>query len=185
VDFLAIVSNTLQQAHLELGLDCFSPSLTNMVGQDLAAMSELVDWIKLMTYAHTFAPAGLPYELSGLIHYLTSTTHLSEAQSLELVSQITGLQLPSNVGSLKTDGLSPASLENELRRGIEACSVPVLAGMELARLGGITSQNPRSIQADLVGLKKANPAGLAISWDLLHIPLEWLDLVRQVDMGNE
>ena len=42
-----------------------------MVGQDLSGMSGIVDWIKLMTYAHTLGPAGIPFELSGLFHYLT------------------------------------------------------------------------------------------------------------------
>jgi hypothetical protein len=184
-DFLAIVSTPLRQAHLELGLDCFSPCLTHMVGQDLDAMSEFVDWIKLMTYTHTFAPAGLPFELSGLLQYLTSTTHLKEAHTLKLMNQFTGLQFPTSYEALKKDGFSTSTLENEVRRGVEACSVPVLAGLELVELGGVTYQNSDHILADLVGVKRANPAGLALSWDLLHIPLEWLDLVRQVYFGNE
>jgi hypothetical protein len=185
LEFLATVSQMLRQAHLELSLDCYSPCLTHMVGQDLGAMSELVDWIKLMTYAHTFAPAGIPFELSGLLHHLTSSTHLSEAQSLELMSQFTGLQLPTSSESLIKDGCSTPTLEKEVRRGVEACSVPVLAGLELVKLDGVTYQNPEHIQADLVGVKRANPAGLALSWDLYHIPLEWLDVVRQVYSGNE
>ena len=68
---------------------------------------------------------------------------------------------------------------------MKACSVPVLAGLELVEMDGVTYQNPEHIQADLVGVKRANPAGLALSWDLLHIPLDWLDLVRQVYLGNE
>ena len=65
LDFLTNVTKLFRQAHLEIGLDCFSPSLTHMVGQDLSAMGECADWVKLMTYAHTNAPAGLPFELSG------------------------------------------------------------------------------------------------------------------------
>jgi hypothetical protein len=76
-------------------------------------MSEFVHWIKLMAYAHTFAPAGLPFELSGLLHHLTSSTHLSEAQTLELMSQFTGLQLPTTLESLIQDGLSTSTLEKE------------------------------------------------------------------------
>jgi hypothetical protein len=185
LEFLATVSQMLRQAHLELGLDCYSPCLTHMVGQDLGAMSEFVDWIKLMTYAHTFAPAGLPFELSGLLHHLTYSTNLSEAQTLEFIGEITGLQLPASIESLTEDGLYTSTLEKEVKRGIEACSVPVLAGLELVKLGGVTNQNPEYIQAELACLKRANPAGLAISWDLLHIPLEWLDLVRQSYMGNQ
>ena len=182
--FLSSVSQTLRQAHLELGLDCFSPCLTHMVGQDLSAMSEHVDWIKLMTYAHTFAPAGLPFELSGLLQHLTASPHLSEVQSLELMNQFTGLQMPASLLSLQKKGLPTSALEEEVRRGVESCSVPVLAGLELVKLTGVTQQNTQHIQADLIGLKKANPAGLALSWDLIHNPLEWLDLVRKIYLVN-
>jgi hypothetical protein len=65
-------------------------------------------------------------------------------------------------------------------RGAEACSVPVLAGMELVDLKGVTNLNPDQIRSTLNGLKRSGSAGLAISWDLLHIPLERLSLVRQV-----
>jgi hypothetical protein len=156
-----------------------------MVGQEIRAMGECVDWVKLMTYAHTNAPAGLPFELSGLLQYLISSTRLSEKEAFKLLGEITCLQLPGNLGTLKIDGLSSFALEKEVRRGIEACSVPVLAGIELVRLDGVTHQNPATIQADLTGIKRADPAGLALSWDLLHIPLEWLDLVRQVYLVNE
>ncbi len=185
LDFLTNVTKLFRQARLEIGLDCFSPSLTHMVGQDLRAMGECADWVKLMTYAHTHAPAGLPFELSGLLQYLIASTQLSDEQVFELLGEITRLQLPGNLGSLSIDGLSSFALEKEVRRGIEACSVPVLAGIELVRLDGVTHQNPATIQADLMGIKRANPAGLALSWDLLHIPLEWLDLVRQVYLINE
>jgi hypothetical protein len=156
-----------------------------MVGQDLGGMSKSVDWIKLMTYAHTYAPAGLPFELSGLHHHLTSSTHLSETQALNLMSQLTGLQLPTSSESLVKDGLSTPSLEHEVKRGVGACTVPVLAGLELVKMDGVSYQSPEHICTDLVGMKRANPSGLALSWDLLHIPLEWLDLVRQIYLGSE
>lgn len=184
LEFLAQASHVLKQAHLEVGLDCFSPCLTTMVGQDLGPMSECVDWIKLMTYTHAFAPAGLPFELSGLLRYLNSSTHLSEAQALELLSQFTDLQLPASFKSLRETGLAVSALVQELRRGIVACTAPILAGLELVRLEGVTYHNPEQIQADLLGVKRATPEGLSLSWDLLHMPMEWLDLVRGVYWGN-
>ncbi len=183
-DLLAFITQPLKEAHLEIGLDCYSPSLTHMVGQDLCKMSDLVDWIKLMTYAHTLAPAGLPFELSGLFHYLTSSSHLSEEQALELISQATGLPLPNSIRPLEEDGLPSLALEKEVGYGVDACSVPALAGMELVELEGVTRLNPDHIQADLTAIKRTGSAGLAISWDLLHIPLDWLDLVRQVYLGQ-
>ncbi len=179
-DFLTIVSQPLRESHLEIGLDCYSPSLTHMVGQDLSGLSGLVDWIKLMTYAHTHGPAGIPFELSGLLHYLTSTTPLNDEQALDFMGQSTGQSLPIHLEALEKDGLSSLALEKELRRGVDACSVPTLAGMELVELEGVTSLKPEQISSDLIAVKKSGAAGLALSWDLLHISLEKLDLVRKI-----
>jgi hypothetical protein len=185
VDFLAMVSHMLREAQLEIGLDCYSPSLTHMVGQDLTSMGALVDWIKLMTYAHTFAPAGIPFELSGLVHHLTSKGVINERQVLGMIGKTIHLPLPTSLRALKNDGLSTMALEKEVRFGVETCSTPVLAGMELVELEGVTNLNPDQIRSDLIGLIESRSAGLALSWDLLHIPLERLDLVRQVYLDNE
>jgi hypothetical protein len=184
-DFLATISQPLREAGLEIGLDCFSPSLTHIVGQDLHGMSGLVDWIKLMTYAHTLGPAGIPFELSGLFHYLTSTTYLNEGEALDFIGQAIELPLPSGLRALEKDGLSSLALEKEVRVGVEACSVPTLAGMELVELEGVTSLKPEQIRSDLIAVKKSGAAGLALSWDLLHISLERLDQVRQVYLEDK
>jgi hypothetical protein len=179
-DFLACISQPLKEAGLEIGLDCFSSSLTHMVGQDLHGMSGIVDWIKLMTYAHTLGPAGIPYELSGLFHYLTSTTDLTEGEALDLIGHTMEVSLPSSLRALEKDGLSSLALEKEIRVGVEACSVPTLAGIELVELEGVTNLKPDQIRSDLIAVMKSGAAGLALSWDVLHISLERLDLVRQI-----
>ena len=93
--------------------------------------------------------------------------------------------MPINDISLKKNGLSTLALEEEVRRGVQDCSVPVLAGMELVELDGVTYLNPDQISSDLSGLKRSGAAGLAISWDLFHIPLERLNLVRQVYLADQ
>jgi hypothetical protein len=185
VNFLTMISQPLRKANLEVGLDCYTPSLTHMVGQDLRSMSKLVDWIKLMTYTHTLGPAGIPFELSGLLHYLTTTTNLRERQAILFLSQSIGLTLPANRLSLEENGLATDALETEVKRGVKVCSCPVLAGIELVELEGVTRLKPDQIRADLIGVKRAGPAGLTISWDLLHIPLDRLDLVRLAYFGNK
>lgn len=142
-------------------------------------MGMLVEWVKLMTYAHTLAPAGLPYELLGWVHYLTRSTHLDESQALELVSQSTRLSLPPGCQELEVTGLSPLDLEREVQRGIGSARVPTLAGIELVDLPGVTRLSQPQIGADLAAIKRARPSGLALSWDLLHIPIDRLDLVRR------
>jgi hypothetical protein len=179
-DFVALVTGKLRAADLEIGLDSFSPGLTSMVGQDLASLSVHVDWIKIMSYAHTFGPAGLPFELSQLVNYLVTTTRLNPAEALGEISAFLSLPLPSTLEALHQDGLSPAALAIEVRRGVESCKVPLLAGMELMDLEGVSQSRLPQIIADLEALRGTGAAGLAISWDLLHIPLDWLSLVNAV-----
>jgi hypothetical protein len=184
-DFLALIAKPIHQASLEIGLDCFSPSLANMVGQDLKLMGGQASWIKLMTYAHTHAPAGIPYELSGIVHYLTATTHLRESQALRWLGESCGFTLPPSCQTLEWEGITSADLEQEVRRGVSATSVPILAGIELVDLPAVSHLHPAQILADLSAIKRAGPAGLAISWDLLHIPIKLLELVAQVYHTND
>ncbi len=179
-DFLALVAAPLKASHLEIGLDCFSPSLARMVGQDLTRLGRHADWVKLMTYLHTFAPAGLPYELAGLLRYVTGNCQLDEQQALQLICRCTGLPVPSGSQALARQGLPPAAFELELQRGLQATTSPILAGIELVDLPGVVSLNPGQIRSDLAAIRRLAPHGLAISWDLLHIPLDRLELVAQV-----
>ncbi len=183
VDFLTQACAILRGAHLEIGLDCFSPCLAGMVGQDLQALGPQADWVKVMTYAHTNAPAGLPYELGGLARFLETYTSLNQEQALRVISECIGLALPRTWQALQRDGLGPGALEKEVQRGIQLAATPVLAGIELVDLPGLTHLNPAQIRSDLVAIRRAAPAGLAISWDLLHIPMDWLELVTQVYTG--
>jgi len=164
---------------MEIGLDCFSPCLTSMVGQDLQGMSKFADWIKLMTYAHTNAPAGLPFELAGLTYFLVEHAALDETTALNIVSKHCGLPLPDKPRGLETEGLSSLAIERELQRGSDEVSIPILAGIELVDLPGVTCLSPAQIRSDLAAIKRSPVHGLSISWDLLHITHERLELVAQ------
>ncbi|RPH62654.1 MAG: hypothetical protein EHM81_01810 [Chloroflexi bacterium] len=153
----------LIRAHgLGVGLDCFSPSLTSLVGQELAALDAYCDWIKFMVYGHTYAPAGLPFELLNLQKWVNPAPLDSNG-------------LPSDV--LESTGLPPAFLANEIRAAC-ACGIKnAWAGIELVDLPGVTRLNDAQIQSDLRAFRAANPAGLVLSWDLRHISDARLQLV--------
>jgi len=99
------------------------------------------------------------------------------------MSESIGWRLPTTRQVLEKDGISTDALESEVRRGVKSCTVPVLAGMELVDLKGVTHLHQDQIEADLAGMKRAGAAGLSLSWDLLHIPLDRLDLVRRSYLG--
>jgi hypothetical protein len=179
-DFIAQICTPLQQAGMEIGLDCFSPGLTRMVGQDLKALGPYADWIKVMSYAHTLGPAGIPYELSGYYDYLSEDISLNPADILHSMGDALGLELPATLEAIKEKGILPSALEAELRRGVRASSIPILAGFELVQIPGVAELNDVQILSDLEAVKRAEVAGLSISWDLWDIPLERLELVHRI-----
>lgn len=160
---------------LAVGLDCFSPALTYMVGQDLASLDRCGDWTKAMTYGHTLGPAGLPFELLQL----AGQTGLGEAEGLAWVSAAAQVPLPSTPHALEEDGLAPGALAGEVRRARAAGVRILLAGIELVQVPGVTRLSGPQVARDLRALAEAGADGLALSWDLLHMPGEWLELVAR------
>lgn len=183
-DLVSAVVAKLRGAALEVGLDCFSPSLACMVGQDTALLSPHAGWIKIMTYAHALGPAGLPFELGHVYDFLRVTTDWEDAQILRRMSEGLQTTLPKTRQAFDRDGLPPLALRHEVEMGVGQSAVPVLAGLELVDIPGVADLNDMQIKADLKSIKAACPGGLGLSWDLLHIPLRRLDLVREVYVGK-
>jgi hypothetical protein len=154
---------------LSIGLDCFSPTLTRMVGQDLSALHKSCDWIKLMTYPRVFGPAGLPFELRALSNWLKTKYGLVEAEAVEIVREASGL-------SLSTNGLDSESIAHEIQRGRAAGISNLLAGIALVEVEGIHLPTLEQIQADLIACHDAD--GLVLSWDLWHIHPQFLTTVH-------
>jgi hypothetical protein len=186
-EFVQRLSRQLKGSRMEIGLDCFSPSLVRMVGQDLRALSRItpaVDWIKIMSYAHTHGPAGIPFEYLGLLDYLTTDAGLNETKALNCLFPTAEANPPGSRKALAGAGFSARALEHEVRSGLSGCEIPVLAGLELVEIKGVAHLNDKQITADLVAVQRAGAAGLALSWDLWHMPIERLDVVRSVYLGN-
>lgn len=177
--FIHTVAEQIHSHGLAVGLDCFSPALTRLVGQNLTALERCAEWTKVMSYCHTLGPAGLPFELLALADWLVDQRQVEEAEALTWLAQATGLPLPANRAMLRTQGLPPAALTVEMARGRTAGIKTLYAGIELVELEGVAELHPAQIEADLRALG-GNTDGLALSWDLWHIPLERLDLVRSV-----
>jgi hypothetical protein len=167
-----------------------------MVGQDLAALASLGDWVKVMTYAHTLGPAGMPYELLELANWLVAHG-ASEQQALTWLSETLKIPLPEDFAILRNPGLSTTALQAELRRGKTAVLAgststgststgsvadiaSLLAGIELIKLEGVTHLSPTQITRDLTALHDIQVDGLSLSWDLYHMPLTHLDLVAEI-----
>ncbi|MCX6053421.1 MAG: hypothetical protein NTZ74_00615 [Chloroflexi bacterium] len=179
-DFVKGVSQIIKHRGLDVGLDCFSPGLTHMVGQDLKILSRYANWIKLMSYAHTLGPAGLPFEIIDFIDYLLKFTPLTERAALKLLSSFLDIPLPDSIKKLQKQGLSSHALELEIRKGKDGACIPVLAGLELVEIPGVASFSNDQLILDHKVVRETGIAGLSISWDLWHIPNNRLDLISSI-----
>lgn len=185
--FVRAAAAVIRAEGLAVGLDCFSPALTSMVGQDLGALDACCDWIKIMSYGHAFGPAGLPFELLDLADWLMGQQmsdhvgeHVGERAALALLSRASRLPIPSTRATLQERGLPPDALAGEVKRARTLGVSTLLAGIELVELEGVTRLHPAQIEADLRAFRQAGADGLVLSWDLWRIPLERLDVVRQI-----
>ena len=165
---------------LKVGLDCFSPTLTRMVGQDLPTLAKSCDWIKVMTYTRAFAPASLPYEVVGLVNWLMSMKGETEQEALEWFAGATGWSLPRSLEAIRSHGLAGAVLTQELQRGRAAKPRQLLAGIELVEMPEVVQLSPQQIEADAEAVLAGAPDGAVFSWDLRRIPAERLELAASL-----
>jgi hypothetical protein len=174
--FVSLAAQAAREADLRVGLDCFSPGLARMVGQDLAALSTACDWIKVMTYLRALGPASIPYELLGLADWLAASEEESESAALGCLAEAARWSLPATREGVLRGGLPASILTEELHQGRSACAVPLLAGIELVEMPGVCILNETQVRADAAALHTAAPDGVVFSWDLLLMPPKLLRL---------
>jgi len=184
IDGVKVISDLVHNFNLEVGLDAFSFSLTYMVGQDLSRLSQLADWTKVMSYTHAIGPAGLPYEISNLLKFLTKKYHFAEKKALELLEKIFDVQLPKTISSLIENGLSSDILYTEIKKAIKSTNKPILAGLEMVDIPHITKIDEFTLEKDILAILAAQPSGISISWDLFYIPVSRLYLLRKIMDGG-
>jgi len=165
---------------MEVGLDCFSPTLTHSVGQDLKALNQIGDWIKPMTYLHTFAPAGLPFEVNGMLEILGKKHAHDNSEKYKWFSEATKLSLPEKKEILLQKGLLSASLKSEVAKARDLVSSPIYAGIEMVSIDGVTYIDPIQFKEDMCLLKETSANGIVLSWDLWHIKTEHLLTIKDV-----
>jgi len=163
----------------KVGLDCFSPALAQMVGQDLAQLSACWDWIKGMVYLRAFGPTAIPFELVGLADALHSPGAADDREVLEFLARCTGWEPPSTREEIRRSRLPSSILAAEIARGREACGCPFLTGVELVEIPDVAEIDPVGIQKDWEALAAA-PDGIVLSWDLRHMPVERLEMVNRI-----
>ncbi|MBC7315149.1 MAG: hypothetical protein H5T70_01840, partial [Chloroflexi bacterium] len=84
-------AEALRSEGKRVGLDTWSPALAPLVGQALEVLSSWADWVKVMTYRHTWGPAGLPYEVAHLARQITAEK--GEEKAISTLGSLLGLPL--------------------------------------------------------------------------------------------
>jgi len=178
--FIHLAGELASSKGMDVGLDCFSPSLTYMVGQDLRVLTHSSDWIKVMIYGHVLGPAGLPYELLELAAFLKKYGEMPARDALAFLEQQVGFPLPRTFLDLRRQGLSSAALVSEVSRARGQGVRRLLAGLELVEIPGVSELKIGQIRQDWQAVLDAGVEGVVLSWDLWHMPLERLNVVSEI-----
>ena len=161
-EFLKPISKTFRDKGLKIGMDTFSPFTAYFAGQDIAALSELADFIKPMMYRLTGAPAGMPWECERLLRE-TLTKPFPE-----VLSRIPGME---NAGGMPFD---LEFVKSEIEQ-LSAVGVPLYPGIEINRIEPIARTTPEYIRETVNALSQTAIQGFTLSWDLMSAPPDNLE----------
>ena len=141
------------------------------VGQDLETLTRSSDWVKIMTYPRVFGPAGMPFELLGFADWL-SRRAMDQSEALKLLTEVANLPLPANIAGLRSVGLGSEVIRLEIEKSRHAGVNNLFAGIALVEMESVHESTVDQIALDIEASRDAD--GIALSWDLWHIPLERL-----------
>ena len=167
-----------------VGVDLFAPSLAPLVSQDYQLLAKTCDWIKPMIYCHTSSPAGLPLELYCFIRaILDINPALDEGQLIREISRIIGVELPAQINDLLKNGISEHIIYSEMQK-IREFSLPekvdTYVGIEAVQIPGLCNITDKILKKYLRSVIEADIKGMVLSWDLLKIPDENLQLAGDI-----
>ncbi len=156
----------------KVSLDLFSPCLAPLVGQDYGCLKQHCDWAKPMTYRLAFGPAGLRLEIPALVGGVARRFGLDDGHILDWCSRHAALD---RTMSLETqESAVPLSfIQAEIEAAVRTLApAPVYFGLELIRQRGVIDVDPAHVVDMVKAGSAANAAGLVISWDLTHAPID-------------
>jgi hypothetical protein len=165
----------------KVSLDLFSPGLASVVGQDYRALSRYCAWAKPMTYRVAKGPAGLRLEIPALAEGIAQTFGLDERTvSQWATAHVKGFN--ENTIQVTRDSAVPLPVMSaEVSTAVNLMgSVPVYFGLELVRHPGVIDITSEQVM-EMMKVGRANSAaGVVISWDLMHAPLDLIKTLASV-----
>jgi hypothetical protein len=169
---VADLAEHVRHIGLEVSLDLFSPCLAPLVGQDYGRLKRHCDWAKPMTYRLAQGPAGLRLEIPALIRGVAGRFGVDEARIVDWSAR----HVDFDAGMLRETRQSavPISfIQAEIEAAVRTLApAPVYFGLELVRQPGVIDVDPAHVVGMVKAGRAANAAGLVISWDLMHAPID-------------
>lgn len=157
----------------KVAVDLFSPSLAPIVGQDYPRLSQHCAWAKPMTYRTALGPASLRLEIPALIEGVAQLFNVDEARVVDWCARHV-LSFEGDMLSRTRESAIPLPfIQAEIEAAVRSMHpVPVYFGLELVSQPGVIDIKPAQV-LDMVSVGgAANAAGLIISWDLMHAPMD-------------
>lgn len=142
---------------LKVGADTFAPAVADFVGQDLEALGTKADFIKPMVYLRTNAPAGVPFELHGL-----------------------GEHIRQRLDTLWDGDTSGMEVTVRQMRALKEKRIDVAPGVDVNRVEGLCSSDALYVKQFLEQLKAAGMEKAVLSWDIMHISKEMIDVIADI-----
>jgi hypothetical protein len=169
---VAELAEQARQMERKVSLDLFSPCLAPLVGQDYGRLKRHCDWAKPMTYRLAQGPAGLRLEIPALIGGVASRFELDEARILEWSARHTAFDRDMLLET-RERAVPMSFIQAQIDAAVRALApVPVYFGLELVRQPGVIDVDPAHVVDMVKAGRAANAAGLVISWDLMHAPID-------------
>jgi hypothetical protein len=163
-----------------VALDLFSPGLAALVGQDYRALARHAAWAKPMTYRVALGPAGLRLEVPALIEGVARMGGLDEAAiSRWATRHVQGFDGETLRVTRETAVPFPI-IQAEIAAAVATMAPkPVYFGLELVRHPGVIEITPAHVREMVQAGRAANAAGLIISWDVMHAPMDGVHALAQ------
>ena len=169
---VAELAEDVRRMGRKVSLDLFSPCLAPLVGQDYPRLKRHCDWAKPMTYRLAQGPAGLRLEIPALIGGVASRFGLNEARILEWSASHAAFDRDMLLET-RERAVPITFIQAEIDAAVRALApVPVYFGLELIRQPGVIDVDPAHVVDMVKAGRAANAAGLVISWDLMHTPVD-------------
>lgn len=172
---LGVVADAAQEARRlgrSVSLDLFSPCLAQLVGQDYRRLARHCAWAKPMTYRIAKGPAGLRLEIPKLFEDVSRSFGVSEESLSKWARHVAGFD-GAALAQTRASAVPMTVMKAELLAAVRAMHpVPVYFGLELIHQPGIIDVEPAQVLEMVQAGRAANAAGLMISWDLMHAPMD-------------